>query len=297
MTTNSRLEKYKSLGNNIEIPEYEATKVQPYLQRINPVRTPDWGWAIPAEQAIIAEFSPNEDWEVKNIEVGETEQLFYLAKTPTFLILNWDKDLLALKQVTESSKPFLELFSSQRESDLYSYTALRRYLLLPVCPKEKRVLSQKPFKFAANKTFVKPFQETFSAFKLNYEIIAGQEKRQLLALDPTIKFPIHLGLAMFKPTATIEWAASSQSADKKSKALFVRSFAPITSENFAEMTFEPFDADYPLIVDAMKECENWLRPPVKQMVAQSVVLESRLLRAKPEPYYLPEDESSEEILY
>ena len=130
-------------------------------------------------------------------------------------------------------------------------------------------------------------------FQLNYEAIARQEKKALLALDPTIQFPIHIGLAIFKPEGACEWAISNASG-KKSKAFFVRKSALIISENFSEMVFEPFDGDYPAIVEAMKLSQNWLRPPAE---SQSVVLESRLLRAKTEPYYLPEDESSEEIPY
>ena len=293
MTTNSRLAQYQST-KSAELPSYEGAEIRPYLQRINPVNTDEWGWAIPAEQALAAGFDSSAEWEIKEIEVGGKLQLFYLNQQPSFLILGWDKKLLVWKKdgEEEDSKSTLEHY----HPDSYRVgvdTTVRRYLLLPVCPKEKRVLAEKPFKFSANKTFRKPFEDAVRNFQLNYEAIARQEKKALLALDPTIQFPIHIGLAIFKPEGACEWAISNASG-KKSKAFFVRKSALITSENFSEMVFEPFDGDYPVIVEAMKLSQNWLRPPAE---SQSVVLESRLLRAKPEPYYLPEDESSEEIPY
>ena len=97
MSTNSRLAQYQST-KSAELPSYEGAEIRPYLQRINPVNTDEWGWAIPAEQALAAGFDSSAEWEIKEIEVGGKLQLFYLNQQPSFLILGWDKKLLVWKK-------------------------------------------------------------------------------------------------------------------------------------------------------------------------------------------------------
>ena len=71
MTTNSRLAQYQST-KSAELPNYEGAEIRPYLQRINPVNTDEWGWAIPIEQALAAGFDSLAEWEIKK-EMKEME--------------------------------------------------------------------------------------------------------------------------------------------------------------------------------------------------------------------------------
>jgi hypothetical protein len=202
----------------------------PFIQWINP-QSGAIGLGIKAEQAVAADFQPDERWKLKTLTFGGDKEDCFVSEKPRVIVLNATTRNRPLLMTGEEGT--IKFDGDKYHEDKSAWRVFQPVLLAPV-DKNLNLLTSSPFIFRVAKASARSFTDMLEEFKRNVVAFYGSKGQKLNPRTLTDSFYAHCVFEFNVKESTL--------GTKKTPAALADKFVTVTDKNYKSLII-PRQAD------------------------------------------------------